>query len=345
MVAKRPEDRPASMTAVLARLEALPRGRTAPAVRRRMTPWLVAVGAAAVAACLAVLVGLRWAGWTRAPAGVVAVAPAPDYPSTSPKKLTVETVRIEAGDFPRGSPESDRDAQDDEKPQKKVTLSHPFLLAKTKVTQALFQKVMGKNPSIFSADGASKDKVRGVDTADHPVESVRWIEAIEFCNKLSERDGLEPYYRMDGNTVTVNGGDGWRLPTEAEWEYACRAGTDTRWSFGDDPKKLGDYAWFEGNSDGRTHPVGLKKANPWGLYDMGGDVPEWCWDRYDPKSYQKDHLIDPTGAATGDQRVFRGGGWNDDAAQTRSASRQSLGVAYGGVLNHIGIRVARDAPP
>jgi eukaryotic-like serine/threonine-protein kinase len=345
MVAKRPEDRPESMTAVLARLEALRRPGWTAAPRRRKAPWLVAAGAAVMAASLAGLACLRWAVWAGAPAVTATVAPAPGESPASPKKLSVETVRIEAGDFLRGSPDSDRDAQDDEKPQKRVTLSHPFLLAKTKVTQALFQRVTGKNPSAFSADGAFKDKVRDVDTSEHPVESVRWIEAVEFCNKLSERDGLEPYYRTEGTTVTVNGGDGWRLPTEAEWEYACRAGTDTRWSFGDDAKKLGDYAWFAGNSDGTTHPVGQKKPSHWGLYDMHGDVPEWCWDRYDAKSYQRDHVIDPTGAASGEQRVYRGGGRNDDAAQTRSASRQSLGVAYGGVLTHVGLRVARNAPP
>jgi formylglycine-generating enzyme required for sulfatase activity len=268
-----------------------------------------------------------------------------DPPQARPKQLSVETVLIKAGDFLRGSPESDRAALDDEKPQKRISISHPFHMAKTKVTQGLFQRVTGKNPSAFGPNGGMKDKVKGKDTSDYPVESVRWIEAIEFCNRLSERDGLAPYYHIEQGAVSVNGGEGWRLPTEAEWEYACRAGTETAWSFGDDASELGDYAWFAGNSDGTTHPVGQKKANPWGLFDMHGDAPEWCWDRYAADYYKHSPLIDPPGDGRADIRAYRGGGWNDDAGQTRSASRESLGTIYGGVLNHIGFRVARDAAP
>jgi serine/threonine protein kinase len=360
MVAKAREDRPASMAAVLAELDAA--ARLTPRVRRRRTAqWIVAACALAVAASLAAVVFLHPAGAPApttppkaddppAPVAVGVEPPAPnaippDPPPARPKQLSVETVLIKAGEFLRGSPESDRDALEDEKPQKRISISHPFFLAKTKVTQGLFQRVVGKNPSAFGSNGGFKEKVREKDTSEHPVESVRWIEAIEFCNRLSERDGLSPYYHIESGAVTVNGGDGWRLPTEAEWEYACRAGTDTRWSFGDDASELGDYAWFAGNSDGMTHPVAQKKPNPWGLFDMHGDVPEWCWDRYAPDYYKRSHLIDPAGDGRAESRSYRGGGWNDDAAQTRSASRQYLKTDYGGVLNHIGFRVARDAAP
>ncbi len=367
MVAKQPEDRPASMTAVLTRLDALTPAPVRPG-RRRKWPW---IAAACVLATAAVLAAWPWlhpgsvapvvvrveptpgsadtpsmTPTPEAPAVVPADAPpAPPMPPARPRVPSVDAVRIAAGDFWMGSPDTDRAAFNDEKPRHKVTISHPFFLAKTKVTQALFKEVTGKNPSAFSADGSFRDKVQGVDTSQHPVESVRWIDAVAFCNKLSERDGLPPYYEIQGETVTVLGGDGWRLPTEAEWEYASRAGKETRWAFGDDAADLSDYAWFADNSGGATHPVGLKKPNGWGLYDTYGDAPEWCWDRYAPDYYKQSPNSDPDGAHVGEARVYRGGGWNALAGQTRSASRQELYAAYGVVLTHVGFRVARNAAP
>ena len=158
---------------------------------------------------------------------------------------------------------------------------------------------------------------------DLPATSVSWLEAREFCRKLSQREGAT-----------------YRLPTEAEWEYACRAGG------GDPPvgrEELEAVAWYADNSEGTTHSVGLKKPNALGLYDMYGNVPEWVWDRYDPLYYKRMPLIDPPGSSQGTSRIYRGGGWNVAAAQTRASAREGLGMTYS-VLTSVGMRVARNAP-
>jgi formylglycine-generating enzyme required for sulfatase activity len=243
-----------------------------------------------------------------------------------------------------GSPDSDPDAAGDEKPRHQVQITRPFFLHRTKVTQEEYEAVMQTNPSRFSAKGRSQAKVRGTDTRRHPVESISWLDAVRFCNRRSERDGLPPYYRIEGTEVSVKGGPGYRLPTEAEWEFACRAGTESRWSFGDRVADLDAHAWHAGNSGGATHPVGLKKANPLGLFDMHGNVSEWCWDRYAADFYRRSRASDPAGPGDGRSRVHRGGGWDDTPAQTRSAARLGLGIAYS-VLTEVGMRLARDAQP
>ena len=212
------------------------------------------------------------------------------------------------------------------------------------------RQVMGKNPA--SAFAATRKKyalfVKGKDTNQFPVESVSWLDAIRFCIRLSERHGLEPFYKFDKDEVTPIGGNGYRLPTEAEWEYACRGGTATMWSFGEKATELGDHAWYAANSDDVTHPVGTKKANPFGLYDMYGNVPEWCWDRYDEKFYDYAPKSDPVSRTTSPFHSFRGGGWNMDAVQLRTTWRRPLGMAYGsgpGTFHYIGFRVARNAEP
>ena len=162
----------------------------------------------------------------------------------------MKLVLIPAGEFLMGSPDSDKDAEDDEKPQHRVRITRPFYLG-ARGDQGQYRAVTGENPSHF----------KGSD--DLPVEKVSWNDAIAFCNKLSEREGLKPYYQF--GAVARSGGEGYRLPTEAEWEYACRAGSTTRYSFGDDAASLGEYAWFNGNSGSKTHPVGQKRPNAWGL--------------------------------------------------------------------------------
>jgi formylglycine-generating enzyme required for sulfatase activity len=192
-----------------------------------------------------------------------------------------------------------------------VRITRPFYLGTTEVTQGQYRAVTGVNPSKF----------RGSD--DLPVENVSWTDAIVFCNKLSAKEGLKPYYKPGASGVP-SGGDGYRLPTEAEWEYACRAGSTTSYSFGDDAARLAEYAWFDGNSDGKTHPVGQKRPNAWGLFDMHGNVTEWCWDRGGDKSnyYANSPGADPLGPLRGAGRIFRGGpGWKADPRGCRSAVR------------------------
>ena len=208
---------------------------------------------------------------------------------------------IPPGEFMMGSPDSDRDARDDEKPQHKVKITKPFYLGVYEVTQAEYERVMGANPS--HSTGASK-----------PVESVSWNNATEFCKRLSAKEGKT-----------------YRLPTEAEWEYACRAGTTTRYSFGDDLVSPGEHAWRLGTTDVKTHPVGEKKPNAWGLYDMHWNVWEWCQDWYDKDYHAVSPTDDPPGPETatsrvtrgglGLNRVVRGGGWDIVAQEGRSAVR------------------------
>ncbi len=139
--------------------------------------------------------------------------------------------------------------------------------------------------------------------------------------------------------IEVVGGEGYRLPTEAEWEYACRAGTESRYGFGDDVKQLGSYAWYSSNSEGRTCPVGRKRPNGFGLYDMHGNVWEWCWDGYEEDYYRHSPDVDPLGDEEADYRVTRGGGWNDVPGDLRAASRVKF--VPSGRSNFLGLRVAR----
>jgi formylglycine-generating enzyme required for sulfatase activity len=171
-----------------------------------------------------------------------------------------------------------------------VTLSRGFWLGKFPVTQEEYQTLIGQNPSHFTNAGLQA-----------PVEQVSWDEATAFCGKLTERL----------KTSQSRGAIQFRLPTEAEWEYACRAGSTGHYCFGDDKSKLGEYAWNAKNSGKKTHPVGQKKSNAWGLYDMHGNVWEWCQDWYGP--YPKGPVTDPTGPAKSDSRVLRGGSWFSDA--------------------------------
>ena len=192
-----------------------------------------------------------------------------------------------------------------------------FAMDRNLVTQEQFQKLMGTNPSRWKGD-------------KNPVEQLRWSDAVRFCNKRSEAEGLQPCY--DLNTMKCNyEANGYRLPTEAEWEYACRAGTTTAFFFGDNPAKLGDYAWFEKNSGGRPRPVGQKQPNPWGLYDMVGNVWEWCNDFYKVDYYQESPRENPRGPSEGQNKVLRGGAWRFSAENSRSGYRYNESPGYSDV--------------
>ena len=198
----------------------------------------------------------------------------------------MEFVLIPAGSFMMGSSDSDSDAPGDERPLHQVTITKPFYLGKYEVTQEQWQTVMGSNPSNFKGP-------------KNPVERVNWDDCQAFVAKLNER------YRKNGTPFA--------LPTEAQWEYACRAGSATRFSYGQDDAALQDYAWLAEDSADTTHPVGLKKPNAWALHDMNGNVWEWCADWYGPDYYRHSPGIDPAGPSDGSLRVLRGGSINDHA--------------------------------
>jgi serine/threonine-protein kinase len=249
----------------------------------------------------------------------------------SPKTLTVDLgsgvkmdfVLIPKGKFMMGSPKTEK-GNEEQEDQHEVEISKPFYLAKYPVTQQQYQALMKSNPSVYQAGRGVADKVKGEDTKQFPVESVSWSDAQAFCQQMRDIDSQKRIFR---------------LPTEAEWEYACRAGTKTAYFFGDDAKNLGEYAWFKDNSGGRPHEVGTKKPNPWGLYDMHGNVWQWCEDYYDEKYYANSPIKDPLNINKPgfERRVHRGGCWTYDHLRSRAAARD--GAVPGGRGPIIGFRV------
>jgi formylglycine-generating enzyme required for sulfatase activity len=234
-----------------------------------------------------------------APATRSASAPAPTPKTTTldlGRGVTMEFVLIPAGSFVMGSDENT--GEGDESPAHRVTITRPFYLGKTEVTQEQWTAVMGTNPSAL----------RG---AQLPVDNVSWNDCQRFLAQLGAKTGRK-----------------FALPTEAQWEYACRAGTTTPWSFGASEGAAPAHAWLAENASGAAHPVGTKPPNAWGLHDMHGNVWEWCADWYAKHTYDDKNTVDPAGpaAATG-SRVLRGGAWGDAPDGVRSAVRNCLGPA------------------
>ena len=259
--------------------------------------------------------------------------PPGEFAMGSSKELIEEEARLHGGDNYDENPQMAnkwyRNNLPGEGPQHRVRTTKPFWLGATPVTQGEYERVTGSNPSKFPmppaiskpsvpeyerVTGSNPSKFQG--DPQRPVEQVSWDDAVEFCRKLSALPGEKAAKRRYG------------LPTEAQWEYACRAGTTTRWYVGDNEAGLFDVAWFNTNSGGQTHPVGGKKPNAWGLYDMHGNVWEWCQDWCDKEYYAKSPLDDPAGPPGGWFRAMRGGYWSDPARSCRSAFRNADRPGY-----------------
>jgi formylglycine-generating enzyme required for sulfatase activity len=225
---------------------------------------------------------------------------------------------IPAGTFRMGSPVEEYGRAEYEYPHK-VTITKRFYMQTTEVTQGQWTAVMGTEPWI--------NKFYVKEGPNYAASYVSWDDAIAYCKKLSDKESKT-----------------YRLPTEAEWEYACRAGTETAWSFGDDEKVLGDYAWYRENTidigEKYAHQVGRKKPNPFGLYDMHGNVFEWCNDYYGAAYYQSSLGEDPTGPAQGSSRVLRGGSWPYNSPNSRSANRDTYDADYR--YHYNGFRLVRE---
>jgi formylglycine-generating enzyme required for sulfatase activity len=279
--------------------------------------------------------------------------------SSIENSIGMKLVRIPAGQFMMGSPDDEKDRDRDEVAHS-VQITRPFYLSVYETTQQEFKDVLGRNPSWFSSSGGGKDKVAATNTDRFPVEKISWCDAVEFCNALSEKESLPPYYVLEGVTrdadgaitdisdVKIPGGRGYRLPTEAEWEYACRAGTTTPFHFGSLP--TGNEANTNGYSYGaagagpnlaRTAEVGAYSPNAFGLYDMHGNVWEWCQDWYGDTYYRSSPAEDPPGPDAGIHRVLRGGSWFNFPRNARAAYRfrsQPINRDH-----NLGFRMARSA--
>jgi acetoin utilization deacetylase AcuC-like enzyme/formylglycine-generating enzyme required for sulfatase activity len=242
-------------------------------------------------------------------------------------KTGVEMVMIPAGQFEMGS----SGGEADESPVHSVWVD-AFVMDRYEVTQEQYSKLVMADPSHFKG-------------ASNPVEQVSWANAALYCNARSREEGLEPCYDEASGECNFQA-NGYRLPTEAEWEYACRAGTDAEHFFGRDARMLRDYAWYADSSFEKTHPVGQKKPNSWGLYDMYGNVAEWCNDIYGKSYYEKSPEKNPQGPDEGEKYVLRGGSWNSSADSCRSAYRVGEDPGFNDACfarDDIGFRCVRRA--
>jgi len=249
-------------------------------------------------------------------------------PVVAVEEAALEMKALPGGTFWMGSEDEDTMASSDEKPRHRVTIA-AFSMAKCPITRQLYRDMMEKTPKAWEKHEHDNRL---------PATHVTWFDAIHFCNALSAHEGLQSCYQAQGETVTCDwSADGYRLPTEAEWEYAVRARTDTHWFFGDVPDQLEDYAWFEKNSKQQLQPVGEKKPNALELHDLLGNVWEWSWDGYG--HYSPESVENPTGANDRSNRVLRGGSFRDSAHVVRSADR-GIGDPLGQFVD-VGFRCVR----
>ncbi len=242
--------------------------------------------------------------------------------TTTAQNIKADFKLVEGGTFQMGS----TDERHDENPVHTVRVSS-FYMCDHEVTQKEYRDVMGTNPSKFSGDNL-------------PVERVSWYNAVEYCNKLSIKEGLTPCYTINGSSTTCNfNANGYRLPTESEWEYAARGGKKSNGYTYAGSNSVGNVAWYDDNSGSQTHNVKTKAPNELGLYDMSGNVWEWCWDWYG--NYSSGSQTNPSGSSSGSYRVERGGSWYSYPSNGRVAFRyyDSPSRKY----NNLGFRVVRSA--
>ena len=278
---------------------------------------------------------LRMWTYTMAPVGLLGaiwLSPAlsrADEPQ--PVEITtpfgIEMIRLPAGKFLMG----DGDGEVDEQPVREVFV-HSFDIDKYEVSQREYERLMGVNPSRWKGK-------------DNPVEQVRWSDAVRYCNVRSEEEALTACYNPETWECDFSA-NGYRLPTEAEWEYACRAGTKSNRFFGAKAAKLKNYGWFKDNAGNRPRPVGRKLPNPWGLHDIYGNVWEWCHDLYQADYYHTRPGDNPHGPESAKTRVIRGGSWDSAAEKCRSAFRYHeipgyVDICFG--YDIYGFRVVRSA--
>jgi sulfatase modifying factor 1 len=277
------------------------------------------------------------------------------------KAIGLALTLIKEGEFRQGSAATEQGRWPDET-QHDVRITRPFYLGVYEVTQAEYRQVMKVSPSSFSPTGNHKAKVDKFETQNFPVENISFFDALAFCNELSKLDHFQAYYQLDeiersgesirAAKVTVRGGHGYRLPTEAEWEYACRAGTATPYHYGAGGNgnssnvrgatiAAGGYGGeIKGPNLARTCVRGNYPANAWGLFDMHGNVGEWCFDFYDKEYYAAAPRLDPAGPAEGKHRVWRGGSWLVAESSCRSAARSFHTPDER--KDYLGFRVARN---
>jgi formylglycine-generating enzyme len=264
----------------------------------------------AMTGVLALMAGLLVGCGQKAESQAAAQPAAQPVQAAAVQTLGGEMAAIPAGRFVMGDEKGDAD----EKPVHEVAVA-AFLMDKTEVTQKSYKTLMGKNPATFKGD-------------DLPVGTVAWVDAIQYCNRRSTKEGLTPCYDTTKGTCNFDA-DGYRLPTEAEWEYACRAGTTTRFYFGDQAANLDGNGWYKNNAGKTTHPVRQKEPNAWGLYDMYGNAAEWCQDFYGEKYYKEKAADNPHGPTAGINRVMRGGSGELSADSCRSAARKENSPVIG----------------